>query len=239
MVFGIALLEFDQLLAAGVHPRLVVLRPAVTLDIRLLQIGDGEVFPLRVGQEVAVSLDQDAELRTPVTQMIVRDHAVSEGAVDPVQRVSDDGRTDVSDVHLLRRVGAGVVDDDGLLRAGVRDTEAGGRGKFAELLREPDGIDGEIDEPRAGHFDFRERVRQRERVDDRLGDRARRFVQLFRELHGVIALEVAEPGVGRGLDPRGNRLGIRAESGDQRLLEPFGDPVLAHVYRVFHKVSVG
>ena len=60
-------------------------------DVALFEVGDGEVFAFVLGEQFAVALDEDAELRAPVAEVVVGNHVVAERAVDAVDRVADHG----------------------------------------------------------------------------------------------------------------------------------------------------
>ncbi len=69
-------------------------------------------------------LDQHAERRPPVADVVGPQHVLPEEAVEAGERVANDGRAEVTDVHLLGHVGGRVIDDD---RPGLgprRDAEA-------------------------------------------------------------------------------------------------------------------
>ena len=198
----VALLELHELLLARVLPHAVLLlRLRRGEDIALLEVGDGEVLALLVGEKLAVALDEYAELRAPVAEVVVGYHVVAERAEDAVYRAANDGRADVADVHLLRRIGRGVVDDDLLARALLRDAAAGPRAEVRELRIEPGGGDGEVEEPWAGDLDLLEDVVALERLGHFRADLARVGLRLLRELERVVALVVAEFRIGSGQHP--------------------------------------
>ena len=97
----IALLELDKLLAASRLPRFVDFRARRGLNVAFLERGDRKIVALLLGEAFAVSLYENAELRTPVAEMVVGDHAIAERTVDAVDGVSDHRGADMPDVHLL------------------------------------------------------------------------------------------------------------------------------------------
>jgi hypothetical protein len=94
-------------------------------------------------------LDEHSELRSPVPDVVLPHDRAAEPFEHPYQRVADDGRPQVADVHLLRDVGLRVVDDRRAARLG--------RGQ-PEPVRQPLGHqrqqrvvgDGEVDETGPG-----------------------------------------------------------------------------------------
>ena len=86
----------------------------------------GEAF----GAEV---VDEHAELRAEVADVILADDGVAEELQHAGEGVADDGGAQVADVHLLGDVGAGVIDDDGLRAGRCGPTPASaiaGRGRW-------------------------------------------------------------------------------------------------------------
>ena len=216
-VLRVALLELHELGAARVLPRAVLLlRLRGGEDIALLQAGDGEVLALGARQALAVALDEDAELRTPVAEVVVRDDVVSKGAEDPVDGVADDGRADVPDVHLLGGVGRGVVDDYPLAGAGLRDAALRRGVERGEARREPRGGDGEVEEAGPGDLHLVEE-RPVEGVRNALRGVPRLHAGLLRDLQRVVALVVAKLRVGRGHDPRGGGLHAGERACERRI----------------------
>ena len=224
-VLRIALLKPHRLGAAGVHPRLVRLRAGVALLVDALELGDGVLRDRLPVGELAVALDDDAELRAPVADVVVADHFVAERAEDLDHGAADHRRADVADVHRLGDVGAGVVDDDGPAGSDLRDAavrlvlgdRGGARGEGLAL-------DPEIEIARTGDLGLLDEVRERRAREGGLGDLARRRLQRARELHRVRALEVAEAGLGAGDDAAGARgLGAVGEGGGEARAEPGGE----------------
>ena len=135
--------------------------------------------------------------------MVVGDHGVAEAAGDPCERVAEDGRADVADVHRLGDVRRGEVDDHRAAgpghrhpepRVGVLGLGAGGVGLRRDL---------EIDESRTGDVRAAE-PRQVERRDHLLGQRARVRLARLGQRHRGIALVIAEAQVGGGDHRRGD-----------------------------------
>ena len=200
-VLFLALLEEDELALAVLLPhavRLLGLRRRE--DVALLQRGDGEVVALLLREQLAVALDEDAELRPPVAEVVVGDDRVAEREEEAFDRVADDGRADVADVHLLGRVGRGVVDDDLPPRADLRDTEMRRLVERTQPRREPAVRDGEVEEPGPRHIDFLERLAAFEFLGDFHARLTRVEAHRLREPQRLVALVVAELRVARGHD---------------------------------------
>ena len=198
----VALLELHELGAAGVLPDAVLfLCLRRREDVALLEVGDGEVLALLVGEKLAVALDEDAELRAPVAEVVVGYHVVAERAEDPVYRAADDGRADVADVHLLRGVWRGVVDYDLLASAILRDAARRLGVESREPGVEPAAGNRQVEEPGACDLDLLEDVVALERLGHFRANLARVGVRLLRELERVVALVVAEFRIGRGQHP--------------------------------------
>ena len=112
----VAALELDDPLPGPVGELGIAVEPGPGLRIQHIEILDG-MRGLVVPALVQQMLDQHAELRAPVAQVVLADHPVAEELEDPGQSVPDHRRPEVPDVHLLGPVRARVVDDDGV---GVR-----------------------------------------------------------------------------------------------------------------------
>ena len=71
-------------------------------------------------------LDQHAEGRAPVPDVVLPDDPVAFELQQPDQAVSDDGGPEVADVHLLGGIGRGVIDHYGQRALGLGHAQAGG-----------------------------------------------------------------------------------------------------------------
>jgi len=233
-VFRIALLQLDQLGLAALEPGGLLFRAVVALHVDAFKCFDGQGIAFGVGQEGAVALDQQAELRPPVAQMVVGDHTVAEGAVDAVKGIADHSRADVADVHRLGHIGARVIDDHGATVPGVRDAEARRGGECCELLGQPLRGNGQVDETGAGDFGARQHRRQRQGGERCLGHGARRTAQGFGRLHRVVTLEIAKARVGRRLNADARPLLRFAERGPERLPYPLCQLRLTPVHCLIH-----
>jgi hypothetical protein len=129
-------------------------------------------------------LDQHAEGGTPVTEVVGPAHVVAEELEQPRRGVADDRRPQVAGVHLLGRVGRGVVDHDGLRPRRPRRLDRAGHEGGDQRV-----VDGEVDEARAGDGRGGQPV-QRGAGDDVRGDLPWRAPQRTGQPQGGIALEV-------------------------------------------------
>ena len=234
---GVAGLELDDP-GAGPHVEVALaagrlgLVGAVELDPgRLVEgvgVGDEQVGLLGVPTDVEQVLDEHAEGCAPVTDVVLPDDVVAEVLEGAGQRVADDGRAQVPDVHLLGDVGRGVVDRDVL--CGLQHHTVALVG--LDVLQQPGdprAREGEVDEAGAAHLDGVAHAVEVEGVDDPGRDLARRQADLLgegergvdlhvgelrRAQHRVgLAVVVTEGGGDRGLDlgrerdERGNHAG--------------------------------
>ena len=219
-VFCIALLQLNQLGLTALKPGGILFGAVVALHVDALKRFDSQGLAFGLGQESAVALNQQAELRPPVAQMVVGDHAVTESTVETVERIADHGRADMTDMHRLSHVGAGVIDDHGAPLSSVRDTEARRGREHGDLLGQPFRRDRQVDETGAGDFSARQHRRQRQGGEHRLSHGARRTAQRLRRLHGVVALEIAETRIGRRLNADARPILHFTERGLKRLSQP-------------------
>lgn len=150
--------------------------------------------------ELAVAENDETELGSPVAQMIVGDDVVAERAVESVDGVADDGRANVTDMHRLGDVRAGVVDDDGLLFSKVRKSKIVAGDHSFELIDEALVFQEDVNEAGASEFDLFNEVGQRCVIDELLADRTWVGAQGFGEFHGRFTLVIAELFVFAGCD---------------------------------------
>ena len=197
-IFGVALLEFNELCAACILPdSILLLRLRGGKDVTLLEIRDGEIVALLLRKALAVALDENTELGAPVAEMVVGDNVVAESAEDAVDGVADHGRADMADMHLLGGVGRGIVDYDFLTRAGLGNSRPVGGGQFGKALSKPLAAYGKIKKSGARDFHLF-KARLVKRVYDFRCRLARIKADFFRDFERIVALVVAELGVGRG-----------------------------------------
>ena len=166
----IAGLQHDDALAGALLERV----GAIEGDLGLLVEG-GQIAGRELGRrfglaDVEEMLDEHAELQTPVADVVLpRDRVTDEGQ-RPHQRVADDRRTQMTDVHLLGDVRRRVVDDDALWRRRESNTETAVARLRGELRGDELVSQGQVDETRTGDLDVAAHAVEIDTVDDRLSD---------------------------------------------------------------------
>ena len=112
-------------------------------------------------EEMFPAVDDFAELRAPVAEVVVGDDRHPREPRHAREAVADDRRTQVADVHRLGDVRAAEVDDDRVRFFRRGQAQARGVGvERAEGVGEERGFQAEIDEPRARDFRRRAEVAQ-------------------------------------------------------------------------------
>ncbi len=228
VVFRVAALELRQLRPRRFSERLVALRLVAREAVDALELDDGVPLQGRFVAPLAHPHDEQAELRAPVAEVIVADHVVADRAQEPTDRVADDRRAEVSDVHLLGDVRARVVDDDLLGRVDLLDAEALVREVVREPRRDPGWLEAQVHEPRPGDLRRRDGLVLRERFGEGRSDLPWRLLQLLRQRHRRVDLVVAVLFVTGGAQERRLALPGRLldDPAGQRVQMPF-DPHVA------------
>ncbi len=224
---GLAALEQDDPTAAALGEVGVGVEELAGLPVELVEVAHAE--GARVGRDADVEqvLDEHAERRAPVPDVVLAQDAVAEKAEDPGQRVADDGGAQVADVHLLGHVGRRVVDDDGLRLGRRLHPQALVRCHDGDLRRDEVAGQPQVDEAGPADLDLGD-AGQVGRGGDLVGDGAGRAAQPLAQGQGAVGLEVgpvrrAQDGVRPGLD------GV--EGGLQALKEQagrVGHPTFSH-----------
>jgi hypothetical protein len=180
---------------------------------------------------VLVAVDDHAELRAPVADVVVADHAVAEETQRAAEGVADHRRTDVAHVHRLGHVGSGEVDHIGPRLGDQRDAQARIVDRGRNLPDQPLVFQPQVDEARPGDFRRLAEISQVELGDDLGGQIARLLVQLLAQGHGKVGLVIAEAGVLRradhfqpGLGPIGKGSQGLAKSGLKIEKQSHGQP---------------
>src|SRR5262245_46193974 len=106
----------------------------------------------------------------------------------------------MADMHRLGDVGRAEVDDTGLRRRDLGNTEAFILGHRLKLSRHPIGPQAQIDEPWAGDLWFLQLIAEVETVNDFLCYVARLLTENLGEAHGAVGLIVAVFGILRRPD---------------------------------------
>ena len=115
LIFLISLLELHQFLPTGVLGRLVLLAGIVGTAVEAEKLAQRVLLE---GLPVEILLPgpyHHPELRSPIADVVVGDHFMTQEPPNPRQRVANDGRTDVPDMHRLGHVGSGKIEHDPFL----------------------------------------------------------------------------------------------------------------------------
>ena len=134
-------------------------------------------------------LDEHAERRAPVAEMVLAGHLVTDELEHPHQRVADDGGAQVADVHLLGHVGRRVIHHHPFDRCRAAHAEVIVARHTGHLPRDERRRERDVDEPRPGHLEVghtRERVGCcRNHID---GHVARRPTEFLGQGEGTVGL---------------------------------------------------
>ena len=102
-------------------------------------------------------LDEHPELRAPIAQVVLPDDGGAEVPEHASERVADDRRAQVPDVHLLGDVRRRVVDDDAAALLGEVDSEPLAGQAQPELAPHGAVRGGDVEEAGTGDLDLRDR----------------------------------------------------------------------------------
>ena len=119
------MLEGDDALAAPFCERRVGVELLPGCLVEVVEVADRELLGGVVDAEVADVLDQHAEGRAPVPEVIARNHLVAVEAKHPRERVADHGAAKVPDVQLLADARARVVERDSVALGCLGHAEPG------------------------------------------------------------------------------------------------------------------
>ena len=227
-VFGVALLEFDELVPAGVEDGGVGLGLGVDGFVEAEEFGDGVGVECGGVEQGFPAVEDHAELGAPVADVVVGDDFVADEAGDAGEGVADEGGADVADVRGFGDVGRGEVDDDGAWGGDGGDAEVGVGDGGEEVGGEGGGGEGEVEEAGAVDAGFFAEVGDFEGVDDLLGEGAGVGAHLLGEDHGGVRLVVAVAGV-RGEDNGGGEVVWHGDAGFfERGLQALGEEGAEH-----------
>jgi hypothetical protein len=200
----VAALEEDNATARAVRERRIRVELRARLLVEAAEVTD-RLRRARLGvPEVDEVLDQHAERRPPVADVVLADDPVAERGQDARERVAEDRAAEVADVHLLRDVRRRVVDDHGLRLARRLEAEAVPLREARELRREAVVAEREVEEAWSRDGDLRAEVVEADALDDRSRHLARRPAELLRERHRDVRLVVRvrgspQRGIGGGV----------------------------------------
>ena len=152
--------------------------------------------------------------------MVVADDAMPDEPEDSRQRVADDRRPEVADVHLFRDVRAREVDHHRLGDSDAVDAFTVAREELAEPAGEPRVVEPEVHEPGAGDLCRGDRVVLRDLLGDPRGDLSGRLREPLAERHGGVHLVVAVRCASRSADEAGRLDAPRlADRGGREIVE--------------------
>ena len=121
---GIAALQLDGRLMCGLGKGLILLGALTCGRINLLELGNRKrrflgIAPRKAFVKIrelrlteAKLLDDESHLETPVAEMHIAYHLISEEGAHAFQSLTDDGGAQVADVERLCDIRAAVVDDN-------------------------------------------------------------------------------------------------------------------------------
>ena len=145
-----------------------------------------------------VSVDELAELRAPVAEMVVANHFGPGEGEEPADCLADDGGAEVADMHLLGRVGGGVVDHPGLAGVGV-----GGAGPQMPLgivglepAKQGGRLKAEVDEARTSQRYVKVLPQNLQGINQLLGHGTGVLLFALGEGEGAVGLEISMRRVG-------------------------------------------
>ena len=216
-IVRVALLEFRQFPAGALGHAGVGLRARLRCPVDALHLGQRVARVRGRVARLAGADDQQAELRSPIAQVVVGHDRMAEKTQHARQRVAQNGGPDVADVHGFGDVGRAEVDDDGLRGRGRLDAQPFVQGRGQQGSAEPVRVEPEVDEARAGDLPRGRNGGRIESCGHVLRHASRVLPRGFGQRHDAVGLIVAELLVRGRLDDRGVR---RAADGLHGLRSP-------------------
>ncbi len=215
---GVAALQQHDPLTRPILELLGPVERRSRLLVEAVEVAEREVFGGTLLAEVDQVLDQHAERRAPVADVVLTDDVVAEEVEHAHEGVADQRGAQVPDVHLLGDVRRRVVDDHGLGRGDRCDAEAVVAGHLGEMGGEELGSERHVHEARSGDLEFGRDAVECARVEDPLGQLTRVRAELLRERQRPVDLRVGA--VGR---PHGRVGGFAAVQLGEDRREQVGD----------------
>ncbi|GIW82185.1 MAG: hypothetical protein KatS3mg105_3992 [Gemmatales bacterium] len=151
-------------------------------------------------------------MRSPVAEVVVGDHLVSQETQQAGESIADNGAPQVADVHWFGNVGRTIINDDRPCRLAARHPKPLVFGHPLNLRSEPLAAKPQIDEARTGDRGRFEHLAGFEFADDLLGHLARWFLEFLPQAHGTVRLVIPMTRVLRRLDHRGIFFGIGSDA---------------------------
>lgn len=144
-------LQLDDTLIGPLLELLVLIESLLGLFVERLQVRDVRQFVLEVRESIVEMRDEHAELSAPVADVIDTQHVESNGLEQSADGVSDDGGSEVTDVHFFGDVWRGEVDEDTLL-GDTWQSDSGGSQR-RDLLADVVGVKEHVDVSVRNHLD--------------------------------------------------------------------------------------
>ena len=228
---GVAALKQHDAPPAPLGERGIAVELEARRGVELVEVPHAEGLGVLCAADVDQVLEEHAEWRPPVADVVLPPHVVPEEPEHTRQRVADDGGAEMPDVHLLGHVGRGVVDDYPLGTFRRRHAQPG----IARECCHPPGNElvrqRQVDEARPTDLDLRADVAQGGRRRHLFGHLERRATHLLGQGKGAVRLVVGAVGCPQhGVRPRQHRV----EGGLQALQEDAGSvghPSFSHARR--------
>ena len=165
---------------------------------------------------------QHAKLRAPVAEVIVRDDLVAQEAERACQRITQDGRSDMTDVHRLGHVRRTEIHHHGpRLRGWVKEEVFSARGGL-QGFGQHRWFEAEIEKAGARSLDFLTTIADLKFGDHVGGQLARVHFAGLGQRHEGVGLVIPELRVRAGADENGSYVSVR-QNGVYGLLETLFD----------------
>ena len=187
---GIAALQQHHPTAAALDEGGIAVELPARRGVELVEVTHAEGLRVVGAVHVEQVLDEHAEGRPPVPDVVLPQHRVAHESEHAGQRVADQRAAQVTDVHLLGHVGRGIVDDDGGRLGRRLDAEARVGREGGRLGRHEGVGEGQVDETGPADLDHRADVVEIGRRQDLLGHLHGRTAQLLAQGQGAVGLEV-------------------------------------------------
>jgi len=195
-VFGVTGLEFHQFLARGAFNVLVGFLEAGDLAVEADEFGDGILFQSLAVEEVFPAVNDLAELRAPVADVVVGGDFVAKKTGDAHEAVAEDRAADMADMHRLGDIRGAEIDKNFFRVGGGGDAEPGVGGEGGNGGGDEGIFEAEVDESGTGDLGGGGEGGDIELREDVGGELARVGFFLLGQDHGGVRLIVAEAGVG-------------------------------------------
>src|SRR5436190_18703558 len=118
------------------------------MHIKPGQLADGVLGKRGLVKEMLKAVEKNAELRSPVAEVIVADDLVSEKTQQARQGVADNRAAQVADVHRLGDIRAAEIDDVSLCLRQRRDPQARIAGDLPNQRGQPISFEANVDKAR-------------------------------------------------------------------------------------------